>query len=172
MEPPVHIRQAVPADVRKLSVLYMQVYIQTYGVEGVSDEFANFITRQFGIPRLEALLADEPDALLVAEFKGNLVGVLEMDWNKTCPVGGFTAPELNKIYILEWFCGQGIGDQLIRTAEDLLRERGEEQVWLWLLETNARALAFYRKHGYEVIGKAPFEMETNTYTNLVMRKRL
>lgn len=40
-------RNATRSDIVKLSALFKQVYIATYGVDGVSDEFANFITRQF-----------------------------------------------------------------------------------------------------------------------------
>ncbi len=166
------IRHARIADSKKLSILYKQVYIQTYGKEGVSDEFANFITSQFSIERLEHIIATIPDAILVAEYKNNLVGVLEIDFGKPCPIGDFIAPELNKIYILEWFCGKGIGHLLVEKAEQLLKARGYPMVWLWLLESNTRAHTFYKKNNYQDIGKAPFVMEENTYTNLVMKKVL
>ena len=166
------IRKAIIEDSKKLSVLYKQVYIQTYGKDGVSDEFANFITKQFSIERLEHIISTIKDAIIVAEYKNNLVGVLEIEFDKPCPIGNFVAAELNKIYILEWFCGQGIGQLLVKKAEDILKLRGEKDVWLWLLESNTRAHSFYVKNQYEVIGKAPFIMEKNTYMNLVMRKSL
>ena len=166
------IRQARINDSKKLSILYKQVYIQTYGIDGVSDEFANFITKQFSIERLEKIIHTIPDSILVAEYKNNLVGVLEIDFEKTCPIGNFIAPELNKIYILEWFCGKGIGNLLVEKAEKILKQRGYEKVWLWLLESNTRAYNFYKKNNYSDIGKAPFIMEENTYTNLVMSKNL
>ncbi|MBX2829058.1 MAG: GNAT family N-acetyltransferase [Flavobacteriaceae bacterium] len=166
------IRHARLDDSKKLSILYKQVYIQTYGKEGVSDEFANFITEQFSIERLENIIATIPDAIMVAEYKNNLVGVLEIDFEKPCPIGDFVAPELNKIYILEWFCGKGIGKLLVKKAEHVLKQRGYDRVWLWLLESNTRAYNFYKKSNYIDLGKAPFVMEDNTYTNLVMSKRL
>ena len=36
----IEYRKANSSDIVKLSVLFKQVYIATYGVEGVSDEFA------------------------------------------------------------------------------------------------------------------------------------
>jgi hypothetical protein len=41
MDKQIIIRKANQSDVKKLSVLYKTVYIQTYGQEGVSDEFAS-----------------------------------------------------------------------------------------------------------------------------------
>jgi hypothetical protein len=102
-------RKATLSDAKKLSILYKQVYIQTYGTEGVSDEFANFITTQFAVERLESIIHEQPDSILVAAYKNNLVGVAEIEYDKQTPVGGLVGPELNKLYILEWFCGTGIG---------------------------------------------------------------
>lgn len=165
-------RNARLNDAVKLSVLYKQVYIQTYGVNGVSDEFANFITKQFSIERIENTIAYLPNAIVVAEYQGNLVGVAEIEMSKKCPIGNSIAPELNKLYILEWFCGQGIGEQLLAYIEDALIQKGEKAIWLWVLESNSRAIRFYEKHQFQYLGNATFQMEENLYNNKVMLKEL
>ena len=163
-------RKARINDAIKLSILFKQVYIQTYGVEGVSDEFANFITNQFSVERIENLIQQNPDCLIVAAYKNNLVGVAEIEFSKKCPIDGIIATELNKLYILEWFCGKGIGQKLLEFAERMVFENGFRELWLWVLETNTRAIGFYEKHNFKNIGKASFQMETNTYENIVMLK--
>jgi ribosomal protein S18 acetylase RimI-like enzyme len=105
-------------------------------------------------------------------YSGNLVGVVGIEFSKKCPVGNITAPELNKLYILEWFCGIGIGYKLLEYAENMLREKGEKEMWLWVLVFNTRAIRFYERQGYKWIGNAFFEMETNSYENKVMVKTL
>lgn len=163
-------RNAITADSKKLSILFKQVYIQTYGTEGVSDEFANFITKHFSVERLENLIARHPENLIVAEYKGNLVGVAEIEFDKKCPIENITGPELNKLYILEWFCGRGIGNKLMEHVEQLVKEKNEKLLWLWVLESNTRAVKFYEKHHYKWIGNASFQMEKNSYMNKVMVK--
>jgi diamine N-acetyltransferase len=165
-------RKAIPDDVTKLSILYKQVYIKTYGVEGVSDEFANFITTQFSEVRLADIIVNGPNAILVAEYKGNLVGVAEIEFGKKSPAGNITGAELNKLYILDWFCGRGIGQRLLEEAESNIKATGETILWLWVLETNARAISFYGRNGFTIIGEASFKMEVNTYDNKVMLKKL
>lgn len=165
-------RKAKIEDSKKLSVLYKQVYIQTYGVEGVSDEFANFITKQFSVERIENTVRQNPNCVLVAVYNNNLVGVAEIEFSKKCPIGNIVAAELNKLYILEWFCGMGIGEKLLEFAEDIVKKEGENDIWLWVLESNNRAINFYEKHNYNCIGNASFQMETNKYENKVMLKRL
>jgi len=165
-------RPATASDVVKLSVLYQQVYIQTYGTEGVSDEFANFITKQFAPERLLDIIIKNPGNIIVATYGDNLVGVAEVEFEKKCPVGNILAPELNKLYILEWFCGKGVGRMLLNEAEKLVLSRGMQQLWLWVLGTNERAVSFYEKYHYETIGTAFFQMEVNRYENRVMVKQL
>ena len=166
------IRLANKTDVKKLSILYKTVYIQTYGTEGVSDEFANFITKQFSEDRIEQLILDGSNTIVVSAYKNNLVGVLEIEYDKRCPVGNLVAPELNKLYILDWFCSKGIGKSLLQEAEQMLRKKRVKEMWLWVLASNNRAVAFYEKHNYRHIGNASFKMETNTYDNKVMVKTL
>jgi GNAT superfamily N-acetyltransferase len=168
----IHYRSAQPEDALKLSILYQQVYIQTYGTEGVSDEFANFIHKQFAVARIEATLCKHPDSILVASYKNNLVGVAEIAYGKESPIGNVAAPELSKLYILEWFCGMGIGHHLMQQAEQLLHTKGETELWLWVLKTNTRAVAFYEKQGYKWLGNAFFQMEENSYENKVLVKSL
>ncbi len=165
-------RKAEPGDALRLSVLYKQVYIQTYGTVGVSTEFANFITKQFAVERIEGVIANQPDNLYVAVYKDNLVGVAEIDFDKQCPLNNIVAPEINKLYVLEWFTGKGVGHGLMAAAERMLASKGAPQVWLWVYVLNTRAIAFYERQGYEWIGNASFQMEFNSYENKVMLKQL
>ncbi len=165
-------RSAVLSDVRKLSVLYTQCYIHAYAIDGVSDEYANFITRQFSTERLSQAVSEHPGNIIVAEYDGNLVGVVEVAFDQKCPLGELVAPELNKLYVLQWFGSQGIGHRLLQESERLVRSKGEKQMWLWAWDQNPRAIAFYERQGYRVVGPAPCPMEQNDYVNIVMVKQL
>lgn len=81
-----HIRFALKEDAKKLSILYKQVYIQTYALEGVSDEFANFIIPKFSVERIEQTIKEHPENIIVASYKNNLVGVAELELNKKMPI--------------------------------------------------------------------------------------
>jgi ribosomal protein S18 acetylase RimI-like enzyme len=108
---------------------------------------------------------------VVADYETNLLGVAEVEWDKHCPVENIIAPELNKLYILERFCGQGIGNRLLEEAEKIVRAKGISQMWLWVLDSNERAISFYKKQQYREIGNASFQMEVNRYENKVMLKQ-
>src|SRR5690349_18293803 len=109
-------------DSLRISVLLKTVYIQTYAAEGVTFEFANFITKRFSVEHIESTIAADPDQLMIAYFNDNPIGVAEIIFGKICPIKNIDAPELSKLYVLERFYGKGIGHGLIKEVEDMLRK--------------------------------------------------
>jgi hypothetical protein len=61
----IEYRPAVVSDALRLSVLFQQVYIKTYGTEGVTTEFARFIVRQFAVEKIEKTMLEDPGSLIV-----------------------------------------------------------------------------------------------------------
>lgn len=165
-------RPAKASDSKLLSVLFKTVYIETYGTEGITLEFANFIEQQFSPTKIERDIESESSDLWLATHKNNPVGVVQIEYNKPCPISDLIGPEINKLYILRNFFTNGIGQNLMKIAEDQIRKKGQDNVWLWVLEANTRANEFYYKQGFKNIGLADFQMEENSYTNNVMLKHL
>jgi RimJ/RimL family protein N-acetyltransferase len=60
--------------------------------------------------------------------------------------------ELEALYYLEPYWGAGRAAGLLRAALDALRRERRRIVTLWVLRENARAIAFYRKHGFAFDG--------------------
>jgi ribosomal protein S18 acetylase RimI-like enzyme len=172
MKKEITFRKAELADALRLSVLYKQVYIQTYATEGVTTEFANFISKQFAVEKIENTIINHPDNIILAVYKDNLVGVAEIELNKKCPVNNIIGPELNKLYVLEWFCGMGVGHGLLKEIEKIVSGKGIKEMWLWVYILNERAISFYERQGYQWIGNAFFQMEFNKYENKVLVKKL
>jgi len=56
--------------------------------------------------------------------------------------------EIISIYLLPEFYGKGYGTPLLEAAVRELQARGFERIYLWALEENARARAFYAKNGF------------------------
>lgn len=172
MEKEIKYRYAVPSDALRLSILFQTVYITTYGFEGVSNEYASFISKRFSPQYIENTITNEPHSIIVATLNDNLVGVAEIDFNRPCPIGNVAQPELGKLYVLDAFFGRGIGYNLMNEVEKTARANGHKQVWLEVWDENPRAIAFYERQGYQAIGTVPFPMDDNTYTNIVMIKTL
>jgi len=60
--------------------------------------------------------------------------------------------EIISIYLLPDYVGKGYGRQLLQAAVDGLRQLGYTDIFLWVLEDNARARHFYECFGFEASG--------------------
>ncbi len=67
--------------------------------------------------------------------------------------------------------GTGIGDKMLTAAEEKLRESGCDYISLEVAVDNARALRFYKKHGYSVLKTLP-RYYLGSVDGLLMGKRL
>lgn len=157
-------------DALRISILLKTVYIQTYAVDGITFEFSNFITKRFAPEHIEAIITKNPDQLIIAYYKGNPIGVAETVFESICPIRKKTIPELSKLYVLERFYGKGIGYGLLAKAEKKLLQKGYSEFNLEVYIPNERAISFYKRQGYKIIGEVDFPMEFNTYENFVMNK--
>ncbi|CAA6801531.1 MAG: Unknown protein [uncultured Aureispira sp.] len=168
----IQYRLAVPEDALCLSVLFRQVYIHNYAIEGIPTDFSKFIIEQFSIPKIEQKIRTQPASILVATYKDNLAGVAAIEYHKPCPIGNLVGAELSKLYVLECFTGLGIGRQLLHNVEQQLQEKGYTELWLWVYAINTRAVQFYKRQQYEWLGNAFLELDGNLYENEVLYKQL
>ena len=165
-------RNAELSDSLNLSVLFKQVFIQTYATEGINTESSIYITKEFSVEKIKNTIENYPGNIIVALNGNNLVGVAEIDFEKECPVNNELIPELSKLYVLECFMKKGIGYRLLTEVEKAVRIKGEKELWLSVNIMNTRAISFYERQQYKRIGNLFFQMEFNSYENHVMLKKL
>lgn len=80
--------------------------------------------------------------------------------------------ELKRIYLLSRFHGSGAGRRLMEAAVDGARAMGGRRLFLGVFAGNARAVRFYEKSGFAVVGKRTFQMGFNIFDDLVMGREL
>lgn len=73
--------------------------------------------------------------------------------------------ELSSIYINSSYIGVGIGQSLYKECEKYLLVRGAEQVTVWALDSNKRALNFYAKLGFRLTGQTSKEQAEEVVLN-------
>lgn len=85
--------------------------------------------------------------LYVGATEGQVVGYAGVgpERDGDAPPG---AGELYALYVHPDWWGTGVGRALTDAAVADLRSAGCARVWLWVLEANVRARAFYRRYGF------------------------
>ncbi|MEJ5999833.1 NADPH-dependent FMN reductase [Paucibacter soli] len=162
--PPWHLRPARPDDAQRLAVVGLQVWLNTYVTEGVSDEVAAYVIARFTSAKVSQLLADAQRHVLVAEGPGGLLGYAQL--HLAAPQGEI-GTELESLYVQAASHGQGLGRALLAAA---MAQAGP--LWFSVNARNERALNFYRRAGCIEFGETWFELGQGRYRNLLMRTPL
>jgi ribosomal protein S18 acetylase RimI-like enzyme len=68
--------------------------------------------------------------------------------------------------------GHGIAQTLMDAVLTTARADAAHTIWLGVWERNPRAIAFYRKCGFEDVGSHPFLVGTDLQTDRVMTRAL
>jgi len=103
------------------------------------------------LPWLRERIARQPLGHVHAWSGQQIVGQLEMIVQATSPPTGY----VNLFYLAPECRGLGLGVALHEYVVEFMRQGGVELASLSVSPTNARALAYYRKHGWRDRGPRP-----------------
>lgn len=162
------IRRGRAEDADRLAVLAIQVWLHTYATEGISAEIARYVLSELTPQRYGVTLGAPATPVLVAESDAGLVGFAVVRLGVPCPAGTGATAELQTLYVQEHFTGRGAGTSLLRAAEALACGQGDRAFWLTVNAQNARAIAFYERHGYSSAGIDDFVLGDRRHQNLVL----
>ena len=171
----VQLRLCVQADAPTLAVIAAATMLETYagwisgrallahcGKHHVPSAY-EAILRQ---PETRAWLAEvNPDAapigytmLTAPDFPEELVRADDL--------------ELRRIYLFSRFHRAGIGGRMLEAALAGAREQGAKRVLLGVHPENHRALAFYRRNGFQAVGQRQFQVGTSVFQDPVLALEL
>ncbi len=167
------LRPAVADDALCLSVLAMQVFLDTYATRGIRPAIAREVLAGYTQDIFSSAIGSASARLCVAEVDGHLVGFAHVTLGAAhalAPQAGTS--ELLRLYVQEPFTGQGVGSLLLADAERLAAEAHTQVLWLTPWVHNHRARAFYARRGYEDRGLTHFVFEGESHENRLLTKAL
>jgi RimJ/RimL family protein N-acetyltransferase len=80
--------------------------------------------------------------------------------------------ELQRIYFLEKYWNQGLGQQALKYIENLAHEKQFKSIVLLAYTENHAARRFYFREGYRDIGHADFQFGEEVHRDFVMCKNV
>jgi len=169
----IELRHAVPQDALCLSVLAMQVFLDTYATDGIRPALAREVLSSYSQASFNESIADPRAQVVVAEHKGHVVAFAHVTLSarhELAPSG--VQAELLRLYVQEPFTGLKVGSKLLAEAENLAASAGATVMWLTPWVHNHRALAFYARRGYGDFGLTYFTFEGESHENRVLAKAL
>ena len=164
------LRRATPDDAVLLAELGRRTFQDTFAASNTPEDMAAYLAASFGPEKQRAELLRPDTTFLIAEIEGQPAGYSQMRVEPD-PDGG-THLELVRIYSTREWLGRGVGPALMQAFVDAGQAGGHRKLLLAVWEHNPRAIAFYRKWGFEANGEVEFVLGSDTQTDLVMERRL
>jgi diamine N-acetyltransferase len=173
-KPNVQIRPAGPRDALLLARLGEETFYESFAADNEPENIAAYVLANFSPERQAAELADLNTVSFIAEVEdGHAIGYTKLkEGTPPEPVPGDRVIEIARIYSRQEWIGLGVGRALMKASLEEASRRGCEAIWLGVWDQNNRAIAFYRKWGFEVVGKQSFHMGNDEQTDLVMCRRI
>lgn len=150
------LRDPVPADADALAQLHVASWRETYS----HLLPAGFFTAEYvaGRQKMWNHILNHPRAercIQVADLDGTIVGFASV--GREASVKETTVPaqaQLEAIYVVAAHHGTGIGQALLDAT------LGDSPAALWVAKDNPRAVAFYRRNGFEFDGTEDIDPAT------------
>ncbi len=146
------VRDAGPADARVVARVHVDSWRGAY-----VDLLPRAVLDGLSVDRRTAawtrvLAPSMPGCVVVAEVAGLVVGFAHVGPAHDPDLGPETG-QLATIYVDPGHWGSGVGRVLHDTGLERLAAAGCTGAVLWMLSTNARAAAFYRRRGWVADGR-------------------
>jgi len=172
--PDYHVRPAVPADARALAALGERTFREAFAADNAPENVAAHLAATYSPARQgEELMDPRRKTLVAATEGGELIGFVQLLAGEAPPSVRGPAPiELLRLYVARHYHGRGVAQALMAAALEAAADRGALTIWLGVWERNPRAIAFYRKCGFEDVGSQVFILGTDRQTDRVMARPL
>jgi len=166
------VRAGRPRDAAALAELGARTFREAYAEHTPTDDLEAYIAAHYSpAAQAEELEADDR-AVFVAERAGASIGFALLGEREAAPacVPGERPIQLERIYVARDVWRTGAGTALLNACLVEARRRGADTLWLTAWSENARALAFYRRHGFTRVGTHPFRLGTLVFLDPVLAR--
>jgi len=168
---PIAIRTATQDDAELLARFGAATFSQAFAAQNTPEDLAAYLAAAFSPAHQAAQLRDPDTLFLIAAIDGEPVGYAQIEVSEPPACVAATRPiELVRFYVDAAWHGRGISHELMREVLARAADRGHDTLWLGVWDKNGRAISFYEKWGFAVVGTKEFLLGSDLQTDLVMSR--
>jgi ribosomal protein S18 acetylase RimI-like enzyme len=171
MQAAIRIRRAEEGDALALSLLAEATFRAAFAESTSPENMLLHCAANYGQALQLAEIREPSRETWVAEADKRLVAYVQLRLDAASSVASGERPvEVQRFYVDASQHGTGLAHQLMADVFARAEAARAAQLWLGVWERNPRALAFYRKWGFEVVGEHIFKLGDDLQRDLIMRR--
>ncbi len=156
-------------DAARLAEFAARTFAETFGPDNTAEDMAAHLAASYSVTQQRSEIANPDIVTLMANDASQLAGYAQVRRNPAPiepPLDG--GVELWRFYVDRLWHGRGVAAPLMAAARAAAVSLGGHQMWLSVWERNSRAIAFYTKCGFRIVGSKDFWVGSDRQTDHVM----
>jgi len=167
------IRVAEVEDFGLLAELGRRAFFEAFGAYNDPSDMQAYLDLAFDPESIKNQLADNNITFLLAYLHDEPVGYAKILRNSKYPaLEGKKAIQLERIYALQDFIGKKVGKALMVEVIKIAKTEAFNCIWLSVWQENTRAIDFYKRWGFIIIGYKQFVIGKEVNDDFVMALEL
>jgi ribosomal protein S18 acetylase RimI-like enzyme len=155
----IRIVPAQPEDVSLLVQIGRRSLVESHGSSAPPEVMKTYLDEKFTEAALAEELADEANIFHLVYYNGEPAGYSKIIYNSPItPVPSARITKLERLYLLSEFYDKKLGHQLLQFNINLSKSAGQEGMWLYVWKENERAMRFYNRAGFIIVGDGFFRL--------------
>lgn len=148
------IRTAATTEAALLSRFMARIFLEAFGQAGERERMLAHLRSQFSAAAQSAELAAPDWITLVVGNAGDYAGVAQLALTALPPpeLAARRPAELHRFQIDRSHQGSELAAELMRETKRHAAGRGADVLWLAVWQQSARAIRFFRRQGFAVVG--------------------
>jgi len=148
------VKKANSNDLQLLFRICRQSYSENFAHHWNEGGLDWYLDKEYGIEGIKSDLINSDINYFIAFFREEPAGFMKLQLNSTLANHSSTSGmEVEKLYFRPQYQRKGIGKKLVSIALVLGQKLKKEIIWLGVIDTNEKAIEFYKKMGFEIHDK-------------------
>ena len=161
----ISITKAEPKDIPILCSIGRQTLLESHGHSAPQHVMLEYVDDKFSETFLTNELNDSDNIFHLIHYNNQPVGYSKIIYN--IPIENMAAKNITKmerLYVLQEFHSLKPGHELMQFNIELSKQNGQAGMWLYTWKENYRAINFYKRVGFVIVGDGFFRL-TATHSN-------
>ena len=159
----VSIVRARPLDAQALFVFAGRLFRETYSADLPASDLEEYVSKNFGVNQQLAEILDLAGAVFIAVGDDGIAGYAHLAGDNVSTDQNLL---LKRLYVDASWRGLGLAGRLLEEVLEECRKREVSRLRLTVYEKNERAIAFYKRSGFNVSGAATFNVGNEVQQDL------
>lgn len=164
------IRKATIEDAELLSQLGAITFSEAFGEVNTREDLESYLQSAFSIHQMKSEIEEDGNVFFLLFQNDEAIAYAKLNTNERVnALEGKKTVQIQRIYARKKALGTGIGALLMQQCISESLAKGMEVIWLTVWQQNLRAVEFYKKWGFEIIGEKQFMVGKKLYNDHVMK---